>query len=58
MTSSNVGPIRTNAGGGESARLVLGIAIPLAITAVAFGLGWINDQLDSIGPLDQGSLAG
>ena len=39
-----------------SLRLALGIAVPLVIVALAWGLWWISDQLLYIGPLDRATF--
>lgn len=42
--------------GGPAVRLGLGVAIPLAIIALTYGLWWISDRLLYIGPLDRAAF--
>jgi hypothetical protein len=56
MTSSNVEPILTNTGRDGTARLVLAIALPLAILSLASALWWVSDQALYVGPLDRAAF--
>jgi hypothetical protein len=37
-------------------RVVLGVAVPLAVAALAYGLWWISDRLLYVGPLDRAAF--
>ncbi len=50
-----VGP-RTGPSVRSGLGLALGIAVPLAVAAVAYGLWWVSDQLLYIGPLDRATF--
>ena len=41
---------------GGSVRFALGVAVPLAVVALAYGLWWISDRLVYIGPLDRAAF--
>jgi hypothetical protein len=42
--------------GGEAVRLGLGVAVPLAVLALAYGLWWMSDRLLYVGPLDRAAF--
>jgi hypothetical protein len=42
--------------GGLPGRLALGIAVPLALVALAYALWWVSDRLLYIGPLDRATF--
>jgi len=56
MASSTVDPAETGSPTGETARLAVGIALPLLILSLAYGLWLISDQLLYIGPLDRAAF--
>lgn len=41
---------------GQAVRFGLGVAVPLAVVALAYGLWWISDRLLYIGPLDRAAF--
>lgn len=42
--------------GGQAFRFAFGVAVPLAVVALAYGLWWISDRLVYIGPLDRAAF--
>lgn len=42
--------------GGQAVRIGLGVAVPLVVAALAYGLWWISDRLLYIGPLDRATF--
>jgi hypothetical protein len=42
--------------GGQAVRIGLGVAVPLAIVVLAYGLWWAGDHLLYIGPLDRAAF--
>lgn len=42
--------------GGLLGRLALGVAVPLAVVALAYALWWVSDRLLYIGPLDRAAF--
>jgi hypothetical protein len=55
MASANVGPVQRSASG-QAVRIGLGVAVPLAVVVLAYGLWWISDRLLYIGPLDRAAF--
>lgn len=56
MTSAALGPADSGSTRPGTVRLVVAIALPLAILVLAYGLWWISDQLLYIGPLDRAAF--
>jgi hypothetical protein len=55
MGSAGVDPVGRPTGG-QAVRFGLGVAVPLAVVALAYGLWWISDRLLYIGPLDRATF--
>ena len=55
MARSTVDPVDPPTGR-QTVRFGLGVAVPLAVVAVAYGLWWISDRLLYIGPLDRAAF--
>jgi hypothetical protein len=56
MTSAALGPADSRASRAGPARLIVAIALPLAILVLAYGLWWISNALLYIGPLDRAAF--
>lgn len=56
MTSAALGPADSGSTRPGTVRLVVTIALPLAILVLAYGLWWISDQVDANGPLDRATF--
>jgi hypothetical protein len=55
MASAKVDPVQRPAGG-QAVRLGLGVALPLAVVVLAYGLWSLSDRLLYIGPLDRAAF--
>jgi hypothetical protein len=56
MTSAALGPADSGSYRAGTVRLAVGIAFPLLIASLAYGLLWLSDQLLYIGPLDRAAF--
>lgn len=56
MTSAALGPADSGSSRAGMVRLAVGIAVPLLITSLSYGLWWISDRLLYIGPLDRAAF--
>ena len=56
MVSAALGSGPRPAGHLAAGRVALGVLIPLAIAALAYGLWWLSDRLIQIGPLDRAAF--
>jgi hypothetical protein len=56
MASVSVDPAESGSARAGTDKVALGIALPLLLAALAYGLWWISDQLIVIGPLDRASF--
>jgi hypothetical protein len=55
MTSTNIGRGQASSNG-EAVRFGLGVVVPVAVLAFAYGLWWISDRLLYVGPLDRAAF--
>ncbi len=56
MVSAALGPGPRPASRLEAGRVALGVVIPLAVVALAYGLWWLSDRLLYVGPLDRAAF--
>jgi hypothetical protein len=55
MASATIDPIGS-ASRRHPVRLMVGVVVPLAVVALAYGLWWVSDRLLYIGPLDRAAF--
>jgi hypothetical protein len=56
METASVDPADSGSSRAGTDKVAVGVALPLLIATLAYGLWWISDQLIVIGPLDRASF--
>jgi hypothetical protein len=56
MASASIEPAESDPPRAGTEKVAVGVALPLLIASLAYGLWWISDQLIVIGPLDRASF--